>query len=124
VDIVAEFGNLIDAFSSANIDYAVCGGFAVNIYGHVRATRDIDFLVRAEQLAAAIATVKTLGFSIEAGVIPLGAGTAQQRELHRVTKIKGISAGLAQMKQLAGRPQDLADIDSLGLHGIGFDEEA
>lgn len=158
MDIVAEFAQVIDALIGSAIEYAVCGGFAVNIHGHVRATRDIDVLVPAEQLAAAVAAVKTIGFGIEAGPIPFGIGTPEHREIHRISKIEGSAvltvdlmvvapifqqawgrrqrvawrgreicvvslAGLAHMKRLAGRPQDLADLESLGLAGVRFDDE-
>jgi hypothetical protein len=159
MDIIEEFEHLIDALTESAIDYAVCGGFAVNIHGHVRATRDIDLLVTEAQLTQIIALVKSIGFAFEAGPIPFGIGTAEHREIYRISKIEGAAvltvdlmkvapifqqtwehrqrypwrgreicvvslAGLAQMKRLAGRPQDLADIESLGLTGVSFDDEA
>ena len=89
MDIIAEFKALISALSENQIDYAVCGGFAVNIYGHVRATKDIDLLVRRESLEEIQEIASRLGFTISAGPIPFGMGTPQERELHRVTKIEG-----------------------------------
>ena len=89
MDIIAEFKALISALSKKQIDYAVCGGFAVNIYGHVRATKDIDLLVRRESLDDLQALASELSFTISAGPIPFGMGTPQERELHRVTKIEG-----------------------------------
>ena len=156
VDIIAEFERVIDALTAAAVEYAVCGGFAVNIHGHVRATTDIDLLVPAEHLAGAVAAVKAIGFGFEAGPIPFGVGTPARREIHRISRIDGTAAltldlmvvapvfertwahrqrvawrgrelcvvslaGLAEMKRLAGRPQDLADLDSLGLVGVELD---
>ncbi len=150
LDVVAEFESLIEALASRGIDHAVCGGFAVNIHGHVRSTRDIDLLVRRESLDAVQAVARDLGFTIAAGPISFGVGTPAERELHRVTKFEGQAfltldllvvtevfedvwkdrqafewrghvvhavslAGLARMKRLAGRHQDLADLENLGI---------
>jgi hypothetical protein len=158
MDIVAEFERVIDALASTGVEYAVCGGFAVNIHGHVRATRDIDLLIPEAQLAQAKAGLRQAGFTLEAGPIPFGVGTPAHREIHRVSRIEAgalltidlmlvapvfrrtweqrqqfswhgrqISVvsleGLARMKRLAGRKQDLADLENLGLEGVGHDDE-
>jgi len=149
-DVVATLDAVIDALNTAGIAYALCGGLAVNLHGHVRATRDIDFLLPSEELDRARAALRALGFNIDAGPIPFGAGTPNERVLHRVSRIidgqlstidlmivtpvlesawaSRVCArwrtrdvwtvsleGLASMKRLAGRPQDLADLDNLGL---------
>ncbi|MDP3233040.1 MAG: hypothetical protein Q8S33_20575 [Myxococcales bacterium] len=46
MDLFDEFGRIIDVLNANGVEYAVCGGVAVNLLGHVRATRDIDLLVR------------------------------------------------------------------------------
>lgn len=150
LDILAEFDALVDALASKPIDYAVCGGWAVNIHGHVRATKDIDLLVPAEALDDARQVARQLGFTMEAGPIPFGARTPASRELFRNSKVESGSLltidflvvapvfadvwrdreafvwrgktvatvsleGLATMKRLAGRKQDLADLEQLGV---------
>ncbi len=89
LDIVAEFEALVAALDARKIDYAVCGGFAVNIHGHVRATKDVDLLVRRESLEPIRAIAQELGFTIPAGPIPFGVGTPEERERHRITKVEG-----------------------------------
>jgi hypothetical protein len=42
------FRLLIRFFEKERIDYALIGAFALHAYGYVRATQDVDFLVRAE----------------------------------------------------------------------------
>ena len=41
-DIFDEFQNLIGRINKEQIDYAVCGGWAMAIHGAPRATVDID----------------------------------------------------------------------------------
>lgn len=40
-----DMRELIEAFEKNNVQYVLVGGFAVNYYGYLRATQDIDFLV-------------------------------------------------------------------------------
>jgi hypothetical protein len=149
MDIIAEFKALLAALTREKIEYAVCGGFAVNIHGYTRTTKDIDLLVRRESIEPLQKIAATLGFTLAAGPIPFGIGTPQERELHRVSKSEGSNfltldlmvvtpifeevwrereafewegevlsvvslAGLITMKRLAGRKQDLADLEQLG----------
>jgi hypothetical protein len=48
MDLLEQFERVIEALDAAGIAYALCGGLAVNVYGHVRATMDIDLLLRPE----------------------------------------------------------------------------
>lgn len=155
-DLIATLDAVIEALNGADIAYALCGGLAVNLHGHVRATRDIDLLLPHDQLDAARASLRLLGFDIDAGPIPFATGTERERILYRVSRIIGAQLatidlmivtpvlepawasrvvakwrsrdvwtvsleGLARMKRLAGRPQDLADLDHLGLDREGED---
>ena len=40
-----DMKELIELFETHKIEYALVGGFAVNFYGYVRTTQDIDFLI-------------------------------------------------------------------------------
>ncbi len=148
LDILGEFEAVVVALEGAGVPWAVCGGLAVNIHGHVRSTLDIDVLVPAESLEPLMAAVGGLGFTLRAGPIPFGSGTSARRELHRASKVVGDEvltvdalivtpvleeawagreilewrghplptvsrSGLIAMKRLAGRHQDLADIEKL-----------
>lgn len=90
-DVITTLDAVIDALDTASVAYALCGGLAVNLHGHVRATRDIDLLLPADQLDG----VRARWRSRDVWTVSLD--------------------GLARMKRLAGRPQDLADLDNLGL---------
>lgn len=50
------------ALAAAGVPFAVAGAFAVAMHGHVRATRDIDFLVRLSDRDAACRAFERLGY--------------------------------------------------------------
>jgi hypothetical protein len=89
MDLVAEFARVIEALESAGVEYAVCGGLAVALHGHVRATRDIDLLIPAAQRDRAVATLRAKDFTLQAGPIPFAVGTPKERTLYRVSKVEG-----------------------------------
>jgi hypothetical protein len=150
LDLISELDGLLDAFAAAGVEYALCGGLAVAIHGHPRATMDIDVLIRPEQLTVALDVARRAGFDVPARKMIFGLRTGTPREVQRVSKLdpdtkasmsldlllvapmlenvwadrivvtwrgREISivsrAGLATMKRLAGRPQDLADLAAL-----------
>lgn len=147
MDIYQEFLAITKRLQDLAIDFAVCGGFAMAIHGHPRATKDIDLLILAEDVPRVIEAVNDLGFNLDSGPIPLP--FPFPREIRRITKTQGeefitldlllvapvyqeiwetrswyewnghqlstvTAAGLAKMKRLVGRHQDLADIENLG----------
>lgn len=44
MNLIAELAGVSRALDRAGVPYAVCGGSAVTIHGHVRATKDIERL--------------------------------------------------------------------------------
>jgi hypothetical protein len=150
MDLTTELASIVDALDAAGLPYALCGGLAVALHGYVRATRDIDLLIRAEDCSAIIRTVGLLGFDIEGGVIPLGFGEEHELNVHRISRVVGRELvtldlvvvnptlepawnsksevdwngqrlwvvsrdGLGVMKRLSRRPQDLLDLEKLGI---------
>lgn len=89
MNIVDELHAIAAALRTAGIPYAVCGGIAVTAYGATRTTKDIDIAIAREHLAAALAAVAPLGYTIPAGPMTFGAGTARERHVQRVNKIVG-----------------------------------
>jgi hypothetical protein len=51
-----------DFFKRERIDYAVIGAFALYGYGYVRATKDIDFLIRLKDKRKVITFLESIGF--------------------------------------------------------------
>ena len=159
LDLIAELAAVLDALTGAAVDHALCGGLAVAVYGHPRATMDIDVLVPADQLSTALQAARTAGFDIPARKMVFGLRTGEPREVQRVSKLdpdtgellsldlllvgptlaevwagrisvrwreRDVSVvsrdGLIEMKRLAGRPQDIADIAIL--RGVSDDDGA
>jgi predicted nucleotidyltransferase len=139
---------IADCFNSAGIDYALCGGLAVVAHGFPRLTKDIDILIRREDLEQAKLELAKIEYDLEGGSIQFDQNTPKERHLFRVSRAEGNEiitldlmlvmpiyesvwgsrekieldgrvlkivsrCGLISMKQLAGRPQDLADIEAL-----------
>lgn len=86
VDLYGELRNLIAEMESAGVGYALCGGLAVAVHGFVRATVDIDLIIRKSDLAKAKAAAQKAGFIFDSGVLPIPIGPF---EVHRVAKVVG-----------------------------------
>ena len=89
MDLYEELIGLIDGLRKAKLDYALCGGIAVAFYGYSRFTKDIDILIRSEDLEQILKAVKSRGFSIKGGLMPFDWGKPYQREIYRISKIEG-----------------------------------
>ena len=50
LDLAAELAAIVAALDEAGIPYALCGGLAVAVHGHARATQYIDLLVLPEDV--------------------------------------------------------------------------
>lgn len=83
LDLLEEFGALIAALEAAGVEFAVCGGLAVAVHAHPRATLDVDLLVPAEQLQAAKAVARGLGYRIETGSMVLRPGAVEMERLSK-----------------------------------------
>ncbi len=70
------------------IEYALCGGIAVIIHGYPRSTRDIDLLIREEDLERARKALESAGYSLPSGMLPFDVGKRTERRVFRVTKAR------------------------------------
>jgi len=59
------FKKAAEKLSENGIDFVLCGGIAVSIYGRSRETTDVDFLVREEDVNRALESLKDAGFDIK-----------------------------------------------------------
>ena len=64
MDLIDELAALIKALNDAGVRYALCGGLAMAVHGHPRATQDIDLLIPEEELAKIQQVAETVGFWI------------------------------------------------------------
>jgi len=140
-----ELRKIIDALDRNRIDYAVCGGIAMAVYGSPRATVDIDILIDEKSLDSVIQLAGQLGYTIRGVDLNF-----DEIKIRRVSKLDPVSKelitldmlivtrqiqkiwktristnleggklsvvskdGLIALKKIAGRPQDIADIDAL-----------
>ena len=78
-NIYQELGALITALNSEGIDYALCGGLALAIHAEPRATKDIDLLVKPDDLDRIRTVLRGLGFRLEAAPMEFKSGISLQR---------------------------------------------
>ncbi len=143
--IYPDFLELLRAFESHKVAYALIGGYAVGIHAEPRYTKDLDILIAANKknAKAVLAALTQFGapisnLSIEDladpgllyvfGIAPLRVdilnrikGVDSTAIIKRAVKVKIANTtlrvvglkDLIKLKRLAGRPQDLADIEKL-----------
>jgi len=84
IDLYQQLGAITRAFEKAGVEYALCGGLAMAIYGFPRATIDIDFLLPDEGLSAARRTAALLGYTLPASPMNFAKGKIR---IERVSKV-------------------------------------
>ncbi|MBT3380666.1 MAG: hypothetical protein HN742_17865 [Lentisphaerae bacterium] len=62
MNLYEEFDRVVAAFEEAGLHYALVGGLAVGMHGFLRATKDMDFLLHPDDLAATLGVMKALGY--------------------------------------------------------------
>ena len=59
MELTSDMKELIILFNEFEVEYMICGGYAVGFYGYIRATFDFDILINPNK-ANAIKTMKAL----------------------------------------------------------------
>jgi hypothetical protein len=62
LDFFSEFNGIVRGLQRGKVRYAVIGGFAVVLYGGLRSTKDIDFMVHPDDLDRFRVLLKSLGY--------------------------------------------------------------
>jgi len=83
LDLYEELKILIQQLNEARIDYALCGGLALAIYGIPRTTVDIDILIQKDDLERAKTLAQGSGYIMKANPMAFAGGVI---EIHRVSK--------------------------------------
>src|SRR5882672_8690420 len=102
LDLYEELRSLIAALDKHEIDYALCGGIALAIFGRPRATVDIDLLIVAESLDEVIELAKALEYTVR-GLDMSFANDAI--EIRRVSKIDQETGFVLSLDMLLVTPQ-------------------
>ena len=102
LDLYSELRKLISALDQDRIEYALCGGIAVAVYGHPRATVDIDLLILSESLDSVIPIATTLGYTIRGLEMTFSNGAI---EIRRVSKIDTETGNVLSLDLLLVTPQ-------------------
>ena len=143
MDLYDELRELVTVLEQQQVEYAICGGVALAFHGYPRFTKDIDLLILATDCDRVLAIAERRGFLDPAGRIPFENGDAYRtskivgsdiltldlllvnaaledvwndREVYgwKGLDVQVVSAqGLVKMKRMAGRDQDLLDVNKL-----------
>jgi hypothetical protein len=84
--LLKEFVTFTETLNRLQIDYAICGGWAMAIHGLPRATIDIDLLVLADDLEKVWKTAQNLGYDVEGLPLHFHDGAIEIRRISRVDK--------------------------------------
>jgi len=83
LDLYEELKSIVKKLNESRIDYALCGGLALAVFGIPRATVDIDILIRRESLEKAQILAHGRGYIMRANPMAFAGGAI---EIHRVSK--------------------------------------
>jgi predicted nucleotidyltransferase len=138
-----EFKDFIKCLNSYKVKYLLVGGWAVGIYGHPRATKDIDFLVSNDKnnlkklqkafLEFGSPPINIEAFNEEGYVIRIGSSPTQIDVINKasginindcfprknIVNIDGLEIMLISKEDLiinkkaSGRQTDLGDVEKL-----------
>ena len=84
IDVYAELKRIINALNENDVEYAVCGGWAMAIHGVPRATVDIDLLISEDSLDKVFEIAKQNDYWLEG--LPMSFHNGQI-EIRRISKI-------------------------------------
>jgi hypothetical protein len=84
--LLEEFVNVTETLSREDIDYAICGGWAMAIHGLPRATVDIDLLILTEDLAKVWNIAQNLGYDVEGLPLSFHDGAIEIRRISKIDK--------------------------------------
>ena len=83
VDLHEELISLVDAADDADLDYALCGGLAMSVYGIDRATDNIDLLIAPGDTEKLRAVAGKMGYTIEVDPMTFSDGAVEMRKFIR-----------------------------------------
>lgn len=91
MNIYTDFKAICGELEARSIDYALCGGLALAVHGYPRYTKDIDLLIREEDLPAILKVAAHYGYEFPAFPMTFQTGTPEEMLVQRVSKVDGDS---------------------------------
>jgi hypothetical protein len=85
LNLINEVNIILNKLNEEKIEYALCGGLAVAVYGFVRATIDIDLLILSNDLVRIKNMLTKVGYTLDAMPMHFSENKIQ---IERVTKIE------------------------------------
>ncbi|MDQ6786170.1 MAG: hypothetical protein M3033_05050 [Acidobacteriota bacterium] len=82
--LLQEFTNIVSALNEREIEYAVCGGWAMAILGFPRATIDIDLLILSDDLTEVWKIAESLGYDVEGLPLHFHDGAIEVRRISKI----------------------------------------
>jgi len=89
MELIVEMTAILKELEKAKLPYALCGGMALSIHGHPRATKDIDIIVRKRDVPKIKQAIAPVGFIVGAIPMTFRAGTPNETRVHRISKFVG-----------------------------------
>lgn len=102
LDLYEELKELITQLKNAKLNYALCGGLALAVYGITRATVDIDLVIQKDSLKEVLTVARILGFAIKANPMTFAKGAI---EIHRIEKIDPEAGDILMLDLLLVTPE-------------------
>lgn len=89
VDVYSELKRIIESLNENEIDYAICGGWAMAIHGIPRATIDIDLLIPSELLEKTLEVARKNEYWLEGMPMSFQGGKIEIRRISKVDEETG-----------------------------------
>lgn len=94
IDVYGELKRILNALNENNVEYAVCGGWAMAIYGFPQATTDIDLLIRDDSLEKVFEIAGANGYESEGAPMSFLDGQIEVRSISKIDQKTGFVLAL------------------------------
>ena len=125
----ADYIDMLKCLNKAGVDYILVGGWAVNMYGYIRATVDLDIWILADadnakkvyaavaEFGAPVSEMKPEEFAQYGMIFQIGVAPCRVDIISKISGVSYADADLIANKKASGRAKDLADVEVLEGYG-------